>query len=274
MAPDQILILLACGALAGFVAGVIGIGGGVIFAPVLFFYFQAVGVASEIVTQLTIGSSLFCTLLTSIVATYYHNRNGMVRGRTAITTGICSGIAVAVTTLFITTKTWYDADVFQVAFAIVLVLVALRMFFGVSNIVDEDVPVTSSPLAYLGIGSAAGVISPAVGVGGGIVLVPSFNRLLRLSMHESVATSSASIVLIASCGIVLYAISGYGNPNLPPTAIGYVDVPHAVALSVPAVFAARAGVATAQRFNRRTLQRGFAFLAVAVAVRLILRAIG
>jgi hypothetical protein len=122
-------------------------------------------------------------------------------------------------------------------------------------------------------GSVAGAVSAAVGVGGGVVLVPAYHQLLRLPMHRSVGTSSASIVFIALIGVLAYVATGWGRP-VPPTALGYVDVGAAVVLSAAAAVAARFGVTTAHRINTLWLERAFAVLVLVVAVRLVLRALG
>ncbi len=273
MSVEHLALLLFFGALAGFVAGLVGVGGGIIFAPVIFFYFESIGVSPLVITQLTIGSSLLCTLVTSLIATYHHEQKGAVDRRVAVTTGFFSALAVLAMTVFVTTKPWYNADVFQLAFAAILTLVAVRMFFAKQADRPAVAERRGSPLSYFGIGSLAGVISPAVGVGGGIVLVPSFSRLLGLPIHRAVGSSSAAIVLISGCGMLTYMLKGWGNELVPSTALGFVDVGRAALLVLPAIFTARAGVTLAHRVDRIALQRGFAVLALVVAIRLVVRAL-
>jgi uncharacterized membrane protein YfcA len=133
---------------------------------------------------------------------------------------------------------------------------------------DERVPVPRLAAA----GAAAGAVASAAGVGGGIVLVPVYNQLLRLELKEAAATSMATIVLISLSGVVVYALSGLGA-GTPGTAVGYVDFGRAVWLAGPAILTARLGVKVAARVNVQAIRWGFAALATIVALRLIWRAV-
>lgn len=269
----DIAILASAGLAGGFIGGLIGLGGGVIFAPVLFFFLQAQGITDPVLTPLTIGSSLFGTLVTSAVSARAQHLRSAVDWRTALIAGLSSGIVVLAMTGFVTTRPWYDATVFQVVFAVVLAWVGLRMLLGRNHQGQADPGVVSGTGPVLAaIGSAAGAVSAAVGVGGGVVLVPAYNRLLGIPMHRAVGTSSASIVFISFIGVMAYMGAGW-NAAVPPTAVGYVDVVAALALSVTAAGAARIGVATAHRIKTVWLRRVFALLVLAVAVRLVLRAL-
>src|SRR5690606_9837691 len=98
MDPSSALPLAGAGLAAGFLAGLVGVGGGIVFAPVLFFYFEHIGIAPEIIAQLTLGSSLFCVLIATLAGATFHYRNQAVDMRVAITVGILSSIAIAIVT--------------------------------------------------------------------------------------------------------------------------------------------------------------------------------
>lgn len=269
----QLLMLLGAGLAAGFVAGLVGVGGGIVFTPVLLVYFQQIGVAPVLVPKLTIGTSLVCTCLAALASTRHQIRRGAVARRTARWVGTSSALAVALMTLLVTTRPWYDATVFQAVFALLLLVVALRMLRESSPAPPVEKEAASSEAmswrrpALFGIGSAAGVVATAAGVGGGIVLVPAYNRILQMPIHRAVGTSSATIVLISLAGIVSYAVLGWGA-DVPATALGYVDA-RALLLAVPALFTARLGVWAAHRLPTRPLRLLFAALAAFVALRLL-----
>jgi uncharacterized membrane protein YfcA len=272
----DLLLLLSAGLAAGFIGGLIGVGGGIIFAPVLFFFFQSQGVDAAVVPALTIGSSLFCTLVVALASAWFQYRKQAVVPRVALGVGLSSAVAVFLMTRFVTTQPWYNGTVFQLVFGGLLLVIVGRMLLSKQDPpgdVQEAGP-PNLPFAFLaGTGTAAGVVSSATGVGGGVVLVPAYNNLLGLSIHTAVGTSSATIVLIALVGVLNYVAAGWGNPAVPGTALGFVDFGHAAILSLPAVFTARLGVWTAHRFNRRRLRQSFAVLALLVAVRLLLNAL-
>jgi len=266
----HILLLVGAGLVGGFLAGLVGIGGGVIFAPVLFVYFQTIGVSPELVTPLTLGSSLFCTLLASLSSTYFHTRRRAVIWQLALWTGVFSALAVSATTRFMTTQPWYDKEVFQAVFSTLLLLVSLRMFIQQKEQeVKENMPQFRLPVVAA-TGTIAGMIAAAAGVGGGVVMVPAFHRFLKVPVHRAVATSSATIVFISMAGVLSYMWRGWNVPvDLP--ALGYVDVGHALLLAIPAILTARLGVYTAHRMQTVWLRRSFAVVAMLIAVRLLYR---
>lgn len=270
MPPLHAALLIAAGLAGGFVAGVIGVGGGIIFAPVLFFYFRAIDVAPELVTPLTLGSSLLCTFIAAASSTYSQHVKGFVAWTTAGVTGIFSAVAVFLMIRYVTTAAWYDEAVFQVVFGVLLLIVVVRMLRGGSGTSTSD-PAAARPARWpflAGIGTAAGIVSPAAGIGGGIVMVPTYHHLLGMDLKASFATSSATIVCISLAGIVNYALFGW-TVETPSTSLGYVDFGRGLLLALPAVLGARWGVHTSHAIDTRLLRWGFAALAVVVAFRLL-----
>ncbi|MDQ7040126.1 MAG: sulfite exporter TauE/SafE family protein [Rhodothermus sp.] len=272
MQPTYLLLLSGIGLLGGFLAGLVGVGGGIVFAPVLFFYFQAIGVPASVVTPLTLGTSLFCTLLASLSSAWFQYRRQAVVATVALGAGLFSALSITLTTRYVTTQPWYNGTAFRLVFGFVLLSVALRMLRGKER--NPGVAATFhlrwSVLA--GAGTVAGTVAAAAGVGGGIILVPLYHRLLGLPMHRAVGTSSATIVLISLAGILSYALSAPATSPGMPT-LGHVDVLHGLLLAVPATISARFGVQTAHRLRTIWLRRAFAVLALFVAGRLLLQAL-
>jgi uncharacterized protein len=273
MDPLHILILAAAGLAGGFVAGLLGVGGGIIFSPVLLFFYQGVGVADELVVPMTAGSSLFCTLVAAASGTLSQAKLGMVRGRIVWIAGVFAALAVTAMTVLVTTKPWYNQTVFGVVLAVILLLAVARMLRAkTGDALDARGAGDRVPVPLLALtGAGAGAVASAAGVGGGIVMVPVYNQFLRLRLKEAAATSMATIVLISLSGVVVYALRGLGA-GVPPTAVGYVDVGRALWLAVPALVTARLGVRVAARVDTRVIRYGFAALATAVALRLLWRA--
>ena len=274
MDPLQIVLLVCMGLAAGFVAGLIGLGGGVIFAPVLLFYFQqAAGIDAAVVSKLTAGSSLFCTFVAALASAWYQYRTGALLPRVAWRVGLFSAGGVLLTTRFVTTQPWYDTQVFQGVFGVLLLAVAGRMLMSAQRRRTPEMPEQQKrrrtwPL-LAATGTGAGAIASAAGVGGGIVLVPAYRRLLRLPMERAVGTSSGTIVLISLVGVVSYVVSGWNAIGLPATALGYVDLGHAALLAGPAVLSARAGVWVSHYVRTQVLRWGFATVALLLAGRLL-----
>lgn len=271
------MLLVAAGLVGGYIAGLTGLGGGIIFAPVFLFHFQSIGVDDSVVAQLTIGSSLMCTVLASIASAHQQYTRQSVEPRIAAVVGLLSAVSVLLVSLFVTTAHWFDAQVFQGVFAALLVAVSLRMYYDRRDVRPQQSLAQKrqgSQSAEHGwgklaaVGLIAGAVSTTAGVGGGVILVPAYQRWLGLPMHAATGTSSATIVLIALFGTVNYAILGWGNPNVTSTSFGYVDIVRAALLVSGAIVSARWGVATAHRLQSTTLRRGFALLIAAMALRL------
>lgn len=274
MDPIHLLILVGAGLAAGFVAGLIGVGGGIIFAPVLFFYYQSIGISSAAIAPLAIGSSLFCTLIAAVISAWAQYGRKAVITRVALSVGIFSALAVFLMTQFVTTQPWYDGTVFQIVFSLVLLVLVMRMVVRPQADAakrDADRRRFGWPV-LVGTGTAAGAVASAAGVGGGVVLVPAYTHFFGLPIHIATGTSSATIVLISLVGVVNYAWLGRGAA-VPELAVGYVDALRALTLALPAMVTARLGVWTAHKIDRRALRLSFATLAGIVAARLLWNAL-
>jgi hypothetical protein len=284
MAVWQALGLAVAGLGAGVVAGLVGVGGGVIFTPVLFAVYGALDVPAAVRTPLTVGTGLFGTGLAAGASALHHLRRNAVVPRMAVGVGLASAAAVGLVSSFVVTRPWYDASLFQLLFATVLLVVVARMVRGTPDASGPGGAADSTGGragesaggwgSWIGTGTAAGAVAAAVGVGGGVVLVPAYSRWLRLPFHRAVGTSSATILVISACSVVAYGGLGAGLDGRPPFALGYVDVGTGLLLAGPAVVGAQAGTALAHRISTTWLRWSFAALAVVVAGRLVIGAVG
>jgi uncharacterized membrane protein YfcA len=263
----MLFVLVVAGLAGGFLAGLVGVGGGVIFGPVLFFAFQAAGIADPVLTPLTLGSSLLCTMAAASTGAVVQLRNGAVDGRAVLLVGCVAAVAVVLTGRLITTQPWYSKDAFQIVLGLVLLAVVARMLTARPRADDGEAP-RRGLLVLGGTGLLAGTLSALAGIGGGIVMVPALDTLARFPLKLAAGTSTASIVPIAAVGVATYAILGLGA-DVPPGAIGYVDWLDSLALALPAMVAAPLGAQTAHRVNVRVVRIAFASLAAVVAVRLL-----
>ena len=269
------VLLLLIGALGGFLAGLIGIGGGVIFGPALFFVFQAAGVQDPVLTPLTLGSSLLCTFAASASGAVAQQAAGAIDWRTALVAGGLAAVIGVLVAIFVSTQPWYDKQVFQVVLGGVLLAVVARMLTK-RVVQDNSLSMEGAQRGWgrlAATGAIAGSLASLAGVGGGVVLVPAFNGLIRLPLKVAAGTSTAAIVLITGALTVAYAILGQGTA-VPEGAIGYVGWQAAAALALPAVVTARLGVAAAHKLDVRIIRYAFAALATFVAIRLLWRAFG
>ena len=265
----SLLLLIAAGAAGGFLVGLVGVGGGVVYVPVLLVYFAGLGVRDPVLAPLVVGSSLLCVGLASASGAYGQWRAGAVRGRVAVVTGLVAGVALTAVSLLVTTRPWYDRTVFQAVFGAILLGVAAQMLRRSRTDEGGAAEAARPGAGALALaGASAGALAAVAGVGGGVVLVPLYHGLLGFPTKVATATSTAAIALIAAVGVVAYAVLGQGA-DVPAGAVGYVDVGHALALAVPAMLTARLGVWVAHRIAARWVRRAFALVAAATALRLL-----
>jgi uncharacterized membrane protein YfcA len=263
----EVAILLGAGAVGGFLAGLLGVGGGIVFAPVLLAYFGWIGVPDEAIVPLTTGTSLLCTWLSAGASAYFQAQRDAVQWRTAAITGACSVVSVWLVKEYVTTASWYTPEVFSRVFAVVMLVVVVQMVTGRED-ESRGRPMRTGWLPAIGLGG--GALSAAVGVGGGIVLVPAYNKLARLPLRLSLGTSSATILVTAGAGVLLYAFGVPTAKGSPEGTFGAVALGHAMALGLPAVLSARAGVKVGQKSKTQYLRWAFAALAGFVALRMLL----
>ena len=281
MDPVLLGVLVLAGAAGGVLVGLIGVGGGIVYAPALFFVLRAQGVTDPELTPLVLGTSLLCVGVASASGAAAQVRRRAVHVRAAVVSGAAASLAVAVVGRLVTTQPWYDERAFAGVFASVLLVVAGQMVWprgGAAAAAAADVEagraeVRATPARLVGGGLLAGALSALAGVGGGTVLVPLFNTAVRLPLRTAIGTSAAAIVLVAASGVATYAVLGW-DAAVPPGAVGYVSLVHALALVAPAVPAARWGVALVHRVAVGRVRVGFAAFAVAMAGRLLWEAFG
>ncbi|HCR49633.1 MAG TPA: sulfite exporter TauE/SafE family protein [Bacteroidetes bacterium] len=270
----HLVLLVLAGLFGGFIGGLLGVGGGIIFAPVLLLYFQAIGVPATAVMPLTLGTSLLTVLIATVSSAYTQHRLGALRWPVALFTGSVSALIALVITATISTQSWYDKRVFQLFFGSVLILVVWRML-AYKPLVTEGgaFPENNRSKGLLMvIGSVSGLVSALTGVGGGTILVPAYHRFLQMTLTVATGTSAGTIIITASAAILAYVVQGWGVPLLP-FSVGFVDGTASLTLGLPAMMSARWGVLVAHKINTKWLKRIFAVFVLLIALRMILNAL-
>ena len=197
-----ILFLIAVGLFAGFMSGLLGVGGGFIFAPAMFFVLQASGVPEDIALLTAFGTSLAAALPTVLTGALSHTKQGNVVWRDAV---IMGGAGVVTGFIGGNVATVLPVKLLTVLFALILIAGAIRL---VTQLPCGEGSRMKAPLA-VGIGGFAGFFSGLLGVGGGTILVPLMTMLGKFPMKKAAATSAAAIVFITIGGIGSYLLNGY-----------------------------------------------------------------
>ncbi len=253
--------LIATGAVAGVLAGVFGIGGGAVLVPVLYSFLGMLGVDESVRMHVAVGTSLGIIVPTSVRSCLSHFKRGAVdmdllkSFLIPVPLGVIIGSLVAA---------YVSGAELKAIFACIALLVAFKMLFGrASWRLGAELP--GQPGRSI-VGTVIGFLSVLMGIGGG-VLNNTFMTLFGRPIHQAVATSAGVGVLISIPGILGFMWAGWGEPDLPPLSVGYVNF-LAVILVIPVtILAAPLGVRIAHALSKRKLEIGFGIFLTIVAIR-------
>ncbi len=258
-----LFMYLALGAVAGILAGLLGIGGGLVIVPMLHFAFQWQNLPQEHLMHLALGTSLATIILTSISSYRAHDKRGAVRWDIfrSITPGIIVGTL---------TGSWLasgmSTGILKVVFVCFLYYVATQMLMGIKPKPTRDIPGTAG---IFGAGGIIGCVSSIVGIGGGTLTVP-FMTWCNVQMHVAIGTASAIGLPIALAGTLGYIVTGWGVEGLPSWTVGYVYIPALLGIICASVLTAPFGAKLAHSLPVAKLKRIFAILLYAVATKMLL----
>jgi uncharacterized membrane protein YfcA len=266
------LLLVAVGALSGFLAGVFGIGGGAILVPVFYECFRLAGVPLEVRMPLCIGTSLAIIIPTSIRSWRAHYLRGAVD--TEILKAWWLPVLIGVIAGSVTAR-YAPERLFKIVFVAVAWSAAARLLLARATWkLGDDLP--KGPLMKV-YGFIVGILSTLMGIGGGL-----FSNLLMTfygrPIHQAVATSSALAVLISIPGALGYVYAGWPAaarfPEIAalqlPFALGYVSLIGAVFVMPTSLLTAPLGVRAAHAMSKRTLEMAFGAYLFIVGSRFVI----
>lgn len=266
------VLLVAVGALSGFLAGLFGIGGGAILVPVFYECFRLAGVPLEVRMPLCVGTSLAVIIPTSISSFRAHYRRGAVdmaivrQWWLPILLGVVAGSVIA---------RYAPERLFKIIFVAVAYSAVARLLLARESWkFGDDLPKGAAMRLY---GFLVGILSTLMGIGGGLfsnLLMTFYSR----PIHQAVATSSALAVLISIPGALGYVYAGWPAaarfPDVmalqPPFALGYVSLIGAVLVMPMSLFTAPLGVRLAHALSKRWLEVAFGCYLLIVGSRFLL----
>jgi uncharacterized protein len=262
-----IVAMLITGGLGGILAGLLGIGGGIVIVPVLEAALTYLGVDETIRMHVAVATSLATIIPTSIASSRAHHLRGAVdlelvrRWAVFVLLGALAGTFIAARV---------HSDVLSIVFAVVALVVAVKMVLPIEGrTLAPDVPTGGLvPLIPGGIGA----VSSMMGIGGGTLSV-AILTLFNQPIHRAVGTAALFGLVISLPATVGFMIAGFGDPRLPSGSVGYVNLVGFAVISPATFLAAPLGAAIAHRLSRRTLSSLFGLFLLLVAVRMFYRAL-
>lgn len=255
--------LLATGVVAGLVAGMLGVGGGIVIVPVMYNVLAAMNVPENLRMHVAVGTSLVTIIPTSISSLRAHNKKGAVdwpllkRWIAPMLVGVLVGSVLAGVA---------RGQTLTLIFGVVALPVAAQLAFAKElwRLADHLPGGVGGALVPFGIGGA----STMMGIGGGTVGVPAMT-LCGVPIHRAVGTASAFGAIISVPGAIGAAIAGWGVAGLPPYSLGYANLMGFLLIAPAAFFAAPAGAAIAHMVDKNRLRKMFALFVAITAAKML-----
>lgn len=262
--PQLIFELLLVGAATGFLAGLLGIGGGMIMVPFMSIILSAKGYPADYTVKMAVATSLATICFTSLSSVRAHHQRGAVKWpivrllSPGILLGSLAGAQLAVA---------LSGRVLSVMFAVFVAFSATQMLLNRKPKATRTLP---GRLGTFSMGGLIGVVSALVGAGGAFIAVP-FMTWCNVKIHDAVGTAAALGFPIALAGTVGYVWAGRDVPQMPPGSIGYLYLPGLFVVSLASITTAPLGARTAHGMDIRPLQKVFAIVLYALAAYFLFR---
>ena len=259
---DILLVSILLGIVTGLLAGLFGIGGGLVIVPTLAILFRAQGVPAELVMLMAVATSLATIILTAIASVSAHHRLGSVVW--AKVYSLSPGIMVGAMLGAVVAK-HISADALRYILVVFLLYVAIQMAFQVKP--KPDRIKQSKTLDFLA-ANIIGLLSSIVGIGGGTLTVP-YLISGQMLMRNAVAVAGACGLPIAVSGTISYAILGWNALDLPEWSLGYVYLPVLFGTGLSSLVTAPIGAKLAHTLPAAKLKRYFSLLLFVMAAKLM-----
>jgi len=254
---------LLLGSFVGLLAGLLGVGGGLIIVPILAAMFIYNGLPYEIIMHLALGTSLASILFTSLSSVYSHHKHQAVNWSRV--SKLCPGILLGAWLGGLSASV-LSTDILKPVFALFELLVAVYMLWGIKAQTHKSSP---SLLNFTTSGGIIGYISSIVGIGGGTMTVP-WLMWHGSSIHKAIGTSAAAGFPIAVGGAMSYLYAGWEHNLLPQYSIGFIYLPALISIIISSVVFAPLGANLAHKLDVNKLKQIFAFLLIGLAMHLFL----
>jgi len=256
------LIYILLGAFAGILAGLLGIGGGLVIVPMLNMAFELQDFPVEHIQHVALGTSLATIIFTSISSMRAHHKRGAINYTAfwRLVPGIISGtylgawVASVLSTMFL-----------KVLFGLFLYYVATQMLMGIKPESSRDLPGNAGSF---GVGNGIGIFSALVGIGGGTLTVPLLSWCNQ-TMHTAIATAAAVGLPIALAGTAGFVVNGWSVAGIPGPHVGYIYIPAFLGIIATSMLTAPLGAKLAHSLPVGKLKRIFAILLYVVGSRML-----
>lgn len=259
---DLLIPFILAGMAAGFIAGLLGLGGGTIIVPIMLWFLNKQGVSQQYIQHIALGTSFAIMVFTTLSSAWAQHK------RQSINWHIVKYLspAMIVGSMVGSILTQYLNTLFlQVFFIVFLYVIALQMLMKLKPKPTRELPQAAG---LFGAGGTMGLLSSWVGVGGGALSVP-FMTYCNVPMHVATGTSAALAWAISSAGLVGYIISGWNATGLPENTLGFVYVPAVLILAICTVAFAPLGVKVGHKLPPAKLKMAMGAFLFIIATQMV-----
>jgi uncharacterized protein len=224
MDPVVLLVLFLAGLVVGFASGLVGIGGGILIVPLLYFFYahpewSGTYLAKDLHTEVAHATSLFIVIPTALWGARAYHKVGLVLWRCAVPIALASAVAAFAG---VKLALILPAEAVRLAFGIFLLVSAAQLIWRPKG--DDGAHVHLSTAAAAIIGLIVGLLSGLLGIGGGAVASALMIQFAKLSLRQATATALAVVAMTAVVSVILYMLAGLNTAEMPSGSIGYIHV--------------------------------------------------
>lgn len=260
----EIILLLGLGAFSGFIAGLLGVGGGLIIVPALL-YLLAGQVEHSILMHTAVGTALATIVFTSLASVYAHHQHGAIHWHNfrkltpTILLGALSGAMLTKTMSF---------DFMRLFFAGFELTAAVILYFGLSSSTHVD---KLSRWVWIVVGYLIGLVSAIVGIGGGTMTTP-FLTYNKVNIKNAIATSAAVGLPIAIAGVIGFMLAGWNRESVESViaSFGFIHIQAVLNITLMSVIFAPLGAKVTYRINGKKLKKFFALLLALLGILVLI----
>jgi uncharacterized membrane protein YfcA len=261
----ELLLLVLFGAVGGFLAGLLGVGGGIVFIPVFDYLFRSQGVEGEELVRYILANSFVCIFFSGLVSSYRQYRLKNFYPKHIIFTAIPAMIFAALLSGSIAGVDWYKEEYFKLFFVLLLLYTLIRSNLKKKKSSELETTDDNRPWKSVFVGSAAGTVSAFSGLGGGVAMIPLMTGFCRFDIRKAASISIGVIPLLAIPHLLVYAMA---TPSqVADNQIGYIDYNYSIPLIVGVLITSGFGVRLAHRIEQKYLKLIFAILIIILIIK-------
>ena len=266
------LTLILIGSIGGLLAGIMGVGGGLIFIPVLTYLFSQHGLPTDEIVKFTLANSIALVFASGISGIFRQYRMGIYNFKNSLSVGIPGAAAAALTSYLIQQGSWYNNQRFSYVFLLFLLISISNMLFVRDPRPPSPDPRHPSPdprtLKPIFVGLLAGSVVSLSGLGGGIIMVPLFRMFLKMPTKSATALSLSVVPLLAILPIIQY-INQPSVPNLPLWHTQYLVWPYYLPMATGVIFFSSFGQKLATKMSAISIRVIFALLSLTILIKTV-----